>query len=269
MANEERIEVLKAIDLYIRGELSQKEIDELWKKFLQSPEYYELFETELHLRSLIKQGKKPDFESNSDDSPKFFTLGSYKYWLFAAAAVVILAICIQLFSMDQREVLQQMALSEIDKTELMGADVARSDESDSEKIDVAINQALAIAYDDQPGLAIEHFQQILEQPLSDQQRIRVKMNLGILHYNLADYESARKYFFTLTEREDLRTHVMEKSWWFLGNTYLNLGNLHDAHDAVSKVYGMDVRFRASALELLKRLEEELDDIPVVDQPAAP
>jgi len=40
------------IEAYILGRLNQKEIDELWIEFLRSPEWYDLFETELHLRSL-------------------------------------------------------------------------------------------------------------------------------------------------------------------------------------------------------------------------
>ena len=40
------------IEKYILGELSPEEIDELWIGFLQYPERFDYFMTELHLRNL-------------------------------------------------------------------------------------------------------------------------------------------------------------------------------------------------------------------------
>ncbi len=267
MTNDKKIEILKKIDLYIRGELSQEEIDELWKEFLRYPETYEWFETELHLRSLIKKGKKPGFSENSDESAKLYALGGYMPWLLAAAAAVIIAFGIQLFSIDQQEALQKMALSSIDQTELMGAEVQRSDEEEAGELDVAINQALAIAYDNEPELAIRHFRQILDQSPSASQRVRVEMNLGILLYNQSDFTSAKEHFLSLTEMDGIRSHTLEKSWWFLGNTYLNLGEFSEARDAVFKVYEMDGRFQNPANTLLHRLDIELGNSPS-EAPAA-
>ena len=45
---------MKRIDQYIRGGLTQEEIDELWIEFIKKPEWYRIFETDLHIRSLIK-----------------------------------------------------------------------------------------------------------------------------------------------------------------------------------------------------------------------
>ncbi len=260
MSNENKIEILKKIDLFIRGELSQGEIDDLWKEFLQYPEYYEWFETELHLRSLIRKGKKPNFTDSSGDSAKFYALGGFRPWLFAAAAALLIAIGIQFFSIDQQQALQRMAISSIEYTELMGAEVQRSEEEEAEEIEIAINQALAIAYDDQPALAIHHFGQILDQSPSAYQRSLIEMNLGILHYNQGDYSSAKSHLLSITEMDNLRSHTVEKSWWYLGNTYLNLGDFAEARDAVFKVYEMDGRFKSPALELLNRLDTELGNI---------
>ena len=51
--NEERvIDIMKRIGAYIQGKLTQDEIDLLWIEFLKAPEWYEMFETELHLYHL-------------------------------------------------------------------------------------------------------------------------------------------------------------------------------------------------------------------------
>lgn len=42
------------IEAYILGRLNQGEIDQLWMEFLRTPEWYDLFESELHLRSFSR-----------------------------------------------------------------------------------------------------------------------------------------------------------------------------------------------------------------------
>jgi len=54
--NETRIiDMMQRIDSYIRGRLNQQEIDQLWIEFLKEPDWYSKFETDLHLRSLIRK----------------------------------------------------------------------------------------------------------------------------------------------------------------------------------------------------------------------
>lgn len=50
--------VMNRINDYIHGRLSQKEIDALWIEFLKAPEWYNLFETELHFIHLAKHTEK-------------------------------------------------------------------------------------------------------------------------------------------------------------------------------------------------------------------
>ena len=58
MTEKNIIRMQKMIEAYILGKLDQKEIDLLWIEFLKEPEWYDLFETELHLRSLGRAAKK-------------------------------------------------------------------------------------------------------------------------------------------------------------------------------------------------------------------
>ena len=58
MTEKEIIRMLKLIEAYILGKLDQREIDLLWIEFLKAPEWYDLFETELHLRSLGRSAEK-------------------------------------------------------------------------------------------------------------------------------------------------------------------------------------------------------------------
>jgi len=50
------------IENYIRGELTVGQIDELWIRFLESPEWYEYFMTWLHLIHLAKETAKQSLD---------------------------------------------------------------------------------------------------------------------------------------------------------------------------------------------------------------
>lgn len=270
MKEQEKIQLLKKIDKYIKGELSQDEIDDLWKQFLQHPEWYDWFETELHLRSLIKKGKKPNFNNNSTDEEATNSIQSnikrYRGWIYAAAAAVILAIGLQFFSFDQNEPLPSLAIAEIEQSNLIGADVLRSGESPAVNLDVAINDALATAYDGETEEAIEKFQELLDQSTNDRQQARIEMNLGILYYNSGNFEAATNHFQSVTGIEIVEDYQKEKSWWFLGNALLNLDQPRAAREAIFNAYSMDGRYQSAALSLLKKLDVRLGNIPSEESP---
>ena len=62
MGEEETIRMMRQIEAYIAGNLSENEIDQLWIEFLKAPEWYEIFEIELILRMMgrekIQSGRK-------------------------------------------------------------------------------------------------------------------------------------------------------------------------------------------------------------------
>ena len=57
MTEKEILKIQKQIENFILGKLSQREIDLLWIEFLKAPEWYDLFEVELHLRALGRNAK--------------------------------------------------------------------------------------------------------------------------------------------------------------------------------------------------------------------
>lgn len=55
MHTERQIQTQKEIVKYIRGDLSDKEVDKLWVKFLKDPEWYYYFEIELYMVAIFKE----------------------------------------------------------------------------------------------------------------------------------------------------------------------------------------------------------------------
>lgn len=250
--------IIKEISRYIKGELGPAEIDELWVEFLKNPEYYNWFETELHLTKLAKDQNSgnihPIENSKSGYSNSF---QKYKKWALAAAAVLVVSIGLQIFSLSGDDVIYNQAIASIEYSEMAGADVYRSDENDANELDVIINQGLAYAYNGQEKRAIDTFENILNQNPTNQQRAKAEMNLGILFYNSGDYSEAAAHFNSITENEEVNMFFEEKAWWFLGNAYINLRELAEARQAVFNAYTLDGRYQSPALSLLKKLDMEL------------
>jgi len=50
-------QIQRQIENYILGKLTANEIDKLWTEFLNVPEWYDYFITEIHLRALLTVDK--------------------------------------------------------------------------------------------------------------------------------------------------------------------------------------------------------------------
>lgn len=60
MSIEKQIQTQQQIVRYINGELPTEEIDKLWINFLKAPDWYEYFETELHLVAIFNDQSGSD-----------------------------------------------------------------------------------------------------------------------------------------------------------------------------------------------------------------
>jgi len=256
MKKQINIEFITQIDQYIKGNLSQADIDELWKKFLRNPEYFHLFEAELHLRNLIKKGEKPDFINFTKES-KIIEVSGIRSWLYATAAAIFIVIGFQFFSISETDSLNIITLSSIDISEMAGIDVYRSDEEVLDELDLAINDALVTTYMEDSSLAISHYRQLLDQPLSAYQNLKVEMNLGILLYNTGNYDEAAYFFNSVSTNTSTDVHDQEKSLWFLANSYLQLGDLENGRKSLLQVHSLSGRFQQPALTLIRKIDIQI------------
>ncbi len=260
MNESKKIELLKSIDSYIKGRLSQKEIDALWIEFLKYPEMFRYFETEVQIQDMIRKGNVPEsFKQDIVEEPKQ-TGPAYKIWLYTAAAAVILAVALQFFSVQPQNVnTGQWALTKIELDEMVSSDIYRSDGDGAEvsETDLQINSAMAMAYNDSTIMAIEKYRELIKGDLNNRQLVRSELNLGILLYNNGDYEEAKGHFERITRIETVRKSFKEKGWWLYGNTLLNTGDISEAREAVYNAYQMNGHFREPALELLNKLDAEM------------
>lgn len=257
MKESKKIELLKKIDSYIKGRLSQEEIDALWIEFLKYPEMFSYFENEVQIQDMISKKDIPEsFQQDRVEEPE--QKGpAYRVWLYAAAAALILAIGLQFFSVQQQDVnVGRWALAEIGLDEMVGSDVYRSDEEEVLETDLQINSAMAMAYNDSSEMAIATYRELLSRDLNDRQLARAELNIGILLYNNGNYEEAKSHFQQVIRIKSVPDSFIEKGWWLYGNALLNTGEIADAREAFYKAYSMDGRFQKPALALLEKLDAE-------------
>tara|TARA_R100001143_G_scaffold63267_1_gene69243 strand:- start:6188 stop:6952 length:765 start_codon:yes stop_codon:yes gene_type:complete len=251
MKNKEAIEVSKQIDAYIRGKLSTKEIDELWLLFLKNPNYYELFETELHLRNLIQKNRHAGGAIIEKRARK---MRMYR-WVVAAAAMVIVVLTLQFYVIESTPGLDTLALNTISYSEMAAGNVDRSDEEYVINFETEFNRATAAAYMLKKDESIEMFIELKRSVINESQRGRIEFNLAILYYNSSEFELARDSFITVTNFEELDEIYIERAWWFLANTYLKLNDQENAIEAIRMVKLLDGNNREIATRLLDTLND--------------
>lgn len=249
MNNKRAIEVSKKIDAYIRGNLSQREIDELWLLFLENPYYYELFETELHLRNLIQKER----HSGGVITKKYDRQKRLIYWTLAAAATVIVVLISQLNFSESQSDLGSLALSKIEYHEMAAGNVERSDDNLIMSVETEMNRAMASAYMLREDEAILMFNELQKTTINESQKGRIDFNLAILHYNRDDYEQARDLFLSTIRSEAVDLIYIERAWWFLANTHLKLNEQTEAMEAILMVQFLDGRNSRSASMLYDAL----------------
>lgn len=249
-------EISQKITQYINGQLTDQEIDQLWEEFLKNPATFDLFETELNLYDLF-QSKNYSSHGNTQSISRS-PMRRYQKWIYAAAAAVLISIGLQFFSMSGEYSISELALTSIEPTEMIGADVFRSDAEIAEEIDLAINNSLANALKNENEEARMILLDLLPKDLSNKQSASVYLNLGILEYNKQEYLSSVDRFNRLLEVPDLPLYFEEKAYWFSGNAFINLQQYQAARQAIYNAYMLDGKFSEPAGNILRRLEMELN-----------
>jgi tetratricopeptide (TPR) repeat protein len=252
------IEILKDIDRYLNGEMSTEEIDQLWGKFIEKPEYFELLKTEAHARKYFQKKMRGDTPAEEKGFWSSNVVMSYKNWIYTLAAVLIIFVLFQLTTVSSTAGLQSELLGSISPHEMVTVEIYRTTEPGFERLDIEINKGYEAAVSGRLDESKEHFLHVLDSDPTPAQKAVANLNMGILFFNNADFEEASAAFKTVTENENLSAFTLEKGWWYLGQSLARQDYLDDARQAVNKAYQLDGLFRQEAELLLKILDEILD-----------
>ncbi|CAN5312235.1 hypothetical protein BH23BAC3_BH23BAC3_19090 [soil metagenome] len=242
-------EISQQITRYIQGELNDEEEDQLWVEFLMDQQRFRQFETELNLYDLFQNKgyslNESDFKTEEPNNKST--------WLFAVAAVVLMALSIYIFNMGDSGI-EDLAVSQIELSEMLGSDVYRDDRSSATDIDYEINSALATAL----GGKLDEAYQILSgldmESTSAHEKQRVYFNQGVISYNQGNYNLSVTHFSELTGAERIPEYMKENALWYKANGYLKLQDEANASETLRQLIEINAQHAEKAGLILHRLD---------------
>ena len=250
----------KQIDAYIKGRLSEKEAQELWEELLMHPEYIELLNTEIGVQSIVTEGNEQQPPAEDERHSLIHTLQNSWKWVGAAAAVALLVVSINFFSMDSKHSLKELSINNINLSEnLSSAPVLRSKRGQVTPEDSLLNLGFKAAVDGDLTKAVTLYDKIIQDYPDLPAAVQAYLNKGIIQFNKTKFEGAILSFKAVTEKADKESFTKEKGFWYLGNAYINTDSLEEAHAAIFQAYSMNGIYRTSARDVLKKLDDKLDN----------
>ncbi len=246
---------------YLDGKLTSDEADALWAEFLENPDLFEHLKINAQLQNLFKEkrGEISKSDSNDEESATIHTLNFYernKKWVLALAAVILITIGLNLLQTDHHPMMVS-AIDDISLLDMETVDVTRSEAAQLTGADSLLFFAYDAAVRNNDDLAMDLYERVSDRFPQSLESAKAKLNLGILAYNRRDYDEAESYFLTGLDIPHDDYLVLEKTHWFLANTYTNRGELELARQEVMVVFNMNGNFRDAAYQKLRQLNISL------------
>ena len=288
----EKKELEKKFRDYRKGLLSEEEVDALWIEFLKDEELYKRWLMEENLYHFYEQQKRERVEKGAVDKEPAMAEGTAmaeatpmrRIWplALASAAVVVLALFLQVFRMGGGEVndVSYLALESISVDFMISGTVYRSgtavendpedDTEDTSKISSIpvgqeIDLAVLMAMRGDHATAKRMLESLLDTPDADNrinrsQRAIIQYNLGIAHYNTGEFEQSITAFqtvqenissqldeVTLTEDQVILLH------WFQANANLKLNRPLEATAHLTYLSGREGAISRQSTAILDKL----------------
>jgi len=272
MNSEQEIELLKTIDAFLKGELSEAEEDTLWERLLKHPEYLDYLETEAALRDLYQQKTntndehksiKEQLESDqisgripSESNTNINRLGAA---LAVAASIAIIFAFLFLINQPQHKAPGELAINSIEVNSMETSDVRRSEINELSPADSLLNVGMQAAMTDNMSKAERIYREVITKYDSKPAAAMAHLNLGIIQYNLGEYENAITSFRSALDIPNTTMIVEEKAYWYMGNAYVNLEQWEKARSVVYEAYVQQGIFRDAAESLLEHIDTRLSD----------
>lgn len=252
----------KKIDAYVKGNLSKDQADALWAQLLEQPDYIDYLETEITLSHICQseQTGGVDFVKDNETSykPKPDSKRNHKWWWYSAAAAVILAaVLTSVFVTNRRANIHQWSSRKIELgLNLASAPVTRAAKQIPSP-DSLLNAGFKAAIDGDITEAVEIYQLAIKKYDNPEIVAKANLNLGILQYNMLKYKSSIQYFNKAVTHAGRLKLLKERAYWYMGNAYINTGELKDAKEAVTNAHSIGKIYSKQESKLIKRLDRTL------------
>lgn len=234
-------DIKRRIDQYIEGQLSENEIDDLWAEIVQSQEHIDYLNTMANMRGAVEEKQK---------AKSIRTV-----WMYAAAAAIVVLIAIvgvmQFVNISDKP-------SELAAIESIELDYYRSTDtingtSDRDKV---IRTAIELYNKNRFEEAVSLLNQERANASDVNWIAELDITLGTFHYNEDKFEKAAYYFSdVLKYKGKIDVLVLEKAYWYLGNSYLQMNMLAKAESTMEKAYQLNGAYSRVAKSFLNAIAD--------------
>jgi tetratricopeptide (TPR) repeat protein len=237
-------ELKRKIDLYVEGQLSPAEVDELWTELIQDERYMDYTKSVANLKTIVAERSKAE-EVNK--------LPSYVY--YAAAAVVALLITV-LGVINFASSSSDLTVSPVADVELEYYRSADGSLTSGEAEEV-VQRAIALSNKGSQDQAIGMLQTSLEEnKISPTEKVEMSLTLASLYYNREQYDKAINIYNKIIDRgnqTEIDVLALEKAYWYRGNAYFQKDQLKEAKADIKKAYELNGAYRRVAERYLNAL----------------
>lgn len=228
------------IDLYVNGKLNQEQVDELWAELIQDSYYLDYTKSVANLKAIIEEQR-----SKKQVAPVYRLRTVINYGAAAAVAIIIGIVGVMNYTGTSSSL-------EIAPQEQLDLGIIRGPLDNSSEI---IKQAIQLASNGDVEQAIELLEEELLSTESSESIAELSLTLGSIQYNYGDYSDALLSFERVISQSITEAEILEKGYWYLGNTYFQLNRLDEAEQAFQKTYDLDGGFSRLAQSYLDALQK--------------
>lgn len=224
----------KRIDLYINGQLSHEEIEQLWAELIQDGHHLDYLKTVANTKAVVEADRR---------RKKIFSLNTS--WMYAAAAAI--AIVIAVLTVISYPFVPSEGVEPVANIEL---DYYRNDEGVPEEV---LKNALTLANAGNTDEAIRILEAEITKAEEPSWIAELHLNIGSLFYNTGNYDKAVENFKQVVNKEGVDILTREKGYWYLGNAYFQLNQLENAEEAIQQAYNLNGAYSRVAESYLDAL----------------
>lgn len=235
------LELEDRIDLYVKGALTQSQIDDLWVDIIQN-DSLDYLKTVATVRTLSAGKNVAPIPLSRPERSRMIAA--------AAAAAVVIGIGTSLYLMTDTN--SGPVFSPLTKIEYS---LLRSSTGTTEAFGSRLEALTIIALEGDPAQANVGLTQMLAEPLSIDQRVAVIMNLSALQFNEGELDAALFGFQSILDSGVADETLLEKTAWYAANASIRLNRNDEAArylDLVISANGVYKRAAVNARDQLPR-----------------
>ncbi len=277
--------ILQSIDAYVKGRLSEEEIEKLWYEIAKDPSLLETLEIEVGVKELLREeavvygmaASEPVAYTKSVgitegagklNAPQSKKKKMHKMpgwsWYAYAAAVVILVAAIQFFKVPNKINMNDFIVQDISIEHFEFADALRSDRTYLSTPDSLLSVGFEAVHSEDLKTAFSIFSRVAEEFDMEPYGSKAYLNMGIIQYNSGKYSEAVSSFENAAKRGHETQMIAEKAYWFLANAYIMVGEREKALYATGQAYSQNGIFQDKAYILYQKLSYDLGKVDFED-----